>query len=347
MKENTESILDRFAGQLHTWTLTGIEPSAAANDLRCSLDRQEKRLKAAGISREENYEHVKEEISGSRVRNSSGYESRMVWREASQNLVYRKGDKVLRRIRRPVTLYANVLNREGYEDTVCTCPNCGHTMMTSQAREGCPYCRTFFETDDVYPCVKSYYTVPGIVERANLIPQLKKEVIIAASVCALTGFLLYWFTNSDMETVFRILMSLFMAAFTGGAGAFVWYMIRSFLLLGRVFREAGRAMPMMKALNSRKKMETFMQEYEPDFSFEHFEGRVLSLLQTIAFADDRGNLSVYTGSDDLSCFDTLADMQYRGALQLKKYEVRDGSFHVLVRAFLTDTYASRGVREKD
>lgn len=339
--------LDQFTEELHEWSLTGKEPSCASRDLRFFLDLQEKRLRSANTVREEEYTHVKEEISGVSYRKGNGYMSRILYREAKQFITYRRNGKEIKKIKRPVNLYVSFVDKEGHEDRSYTCPNCGHVMTALQARDGCPYCGTFFETDDVYPCVSSYYTVPGIVERAGLMDRLKKEMLIAGLSCGIGLALITFFAWSDKPIVLRILGALFLGGLYGGVFAFIWYMFRSFLLLIKVFREAGRAMPLLKTVRSRQKMMEFMQPYDPDFSYEAFEGRVLSLLRTIIFTDDRDTLSVWESKRDLSAFDSIADMQYRGAVYIRKRERQGNLLRVEGTAYLTDTYVRTFVREKD
>lgn len=340
-------LLNEFTDQLHEWSLSGREPLLASNDLRYFLDLQEKRLKSSDTIREEEYVHVKEEINGHLDRRENGYSSRIMYREARQNITYLKDGKKVKKISRPVNLYATFIDKEGHEDKECVCPNCGNSMSILKAREGCPYCGTFFETADIYPCVSSYYTVPGIVERATLMPKLKKELLICGIGSGIILFILFFVTQDDMDMVFRILLSLFMSAIYGGVCAFIWYMLRSIVLLIRMFAEAGRALPLMKTLNARKKMLQFMKPYDPDFSYEAFEGRVISLLRTIVFSNQRNTLSIYESNNDLSGFDDVVDMQYRGAVYIKKCERIADLLRVEGIAYLTDTYIDRRVHEKD
>ena len=104
--------LEQFTEELHQWSLTGKEPASASIDLRYMLNLQEARLKEQNILREEEYVHVKDEIRGSLSRKGNGYTSKIIYREARQNLTYRRGDKVLRKYSRPVNLYVSVLDRE-------------------------------------------------------------------------------------------------------------------------------------------------------------------------------------------------------------------------------------------
>ena len=85
--------LDQFTEELHNWSLNGKEPSCASRDLRYLLDLQEKRLKRAETVREEEFTHVKEEISGFIPHEENGYTSRIQYREAIQHITYLKNGK--------------------------------------------------------------------------------------------------------------------------------------------------------------------------------------------------------------------------------------------------------------
>ena len=341
------SYLDQFTEELHNWSLTGKEPSCAAGELRYYLNCQEKRLKDNEIEREEDYIHVKDEIHGSVARNENGYTANMLYREANQTIIYRKNGKEIKKISRPVTIYATMLDKEGYEERMCTCPNCGHTFLIREARDGCPYCGTFFEMDETYPCFTSYYTVPGITERGTLMDRLKKGMIIAGCISGILLAGISFYAWDEMQMIFRILASLFMGAFYGLVFAFLWYMGQSMILLMKVFFEAGRSLPLLKSLKNRKKMNSFMEAYDPGFQYDVFEGKVISMLQTITFSDHRESLSVWNGDRDLHFLDSISDMQYRGAIYVQKCKEVDGILHLEVIAYMTDTYIKGSVHEKD
>ena len=118
--------LDRFTEELHEWSLNGKEPSLASRDLRYFLDLQERRLKKGNIAREEYFTHVKEEIRGTSHRKENGYSSKILYREAMQEIAFHKDGKQIRKIRRPVNLYVTFVDKEGHEDREYICPNCGN-----------------------------------------------------------------------------------------------------------------------------------------------------------------------------------------------------------------------------
>lgn len=338
--------LDQFTDELHAWSLTGKEPESAAGELRYYLNCQEQRLKHAGIEREEEFSHVKDEIKGSIPRHGNGYTSKIVYREARQKVTYRKNGKVIRKIDRPVNIYATMLDREHRESGTFTCPNCGHSLTAVQASEGCPYCGTFFEMDEKYPCFTNMYTVNAIVERGTLEDNMKKEMKIVFAIAGTLWTVLTFFTWNEMTMIPRIIASLLFGVFVGGVFTFIWYMGHSLFLVSKLFYEAGRALPLMKGLNTRKKMTEFMRSYDPGFSFESFEGRVVSLLRATAFTEDRKSLTIC--EDDRYIFpETLADMQYRGVMYIRKQFLKGNVIHVDADVYMTDTYAGRIVREKD
>ena len=339
--------LDQFTEQLHEWSKTGKEPESAAGELRYFLNCQEQRLKNKGIQREEDYIHVKDEIHGSILRNDNGYTANILYREANQDLTYRKNGKIMKRISRPVTIYTTMIDKEGFEESTCTCPNCGNTLTIRKAREGCPYCGTYFEMDESYPCFTNYYTVAGIVERATLPDKLKKGMIIAGSISGIIIAALCMYSWDELPIIYRMLAALFMGAFYGMVFAFVWYMGQSMILLMKVFFEAGRSLPLLKSLRNRKKMNTFMETYDPDFQYDVFEGKVISLLQTITFSNNREALSIWNGNRNLHFLDEIADMHFRGAIYVQKCKEKDGILQVEVIAYMTDTYVNDSVHEKD
>ena len=339
--------LNVFTDELYEWSTGGKKPVLASRELKYVLDRQKERLDSRGISMEEKIDHTGDEITGRLVKKGEAISASVIYREAVRNRCIKKSGKVLKKEKEPIIFYATLLEKPGTRDFSCSCPNCGHTDLVSRMKDGCPYCGTVFEIEDVWPVFSSWYSVPGIVERANLTANLKKYMItIFACACALLT-VITWFAHADYDAWARVLVSLFTGAVTAGMLTFVSYLLYSFFLLGKTFKEAGRAIPLLKGLKTQKKVEDIMREYEPDFSYPYFEGRLISLLRAIAFTDDRRDLSIYEGNEDLSFLDTLIDMQYRGAVQLMSSDVSGGVIHLKLRAFMDDLRYDGRAKRKD
>ncbi|MBQ6559272.1 MAG: hypothetical protein IJL85_00390 [Erysipelotrichaceae bacterium] len=339
--------LDAFLDSYHDWTVHGKGLKYASKELRYCLNAQKERLKKKGINAEERYERVKEEIRGSLVKDGDPYEAHILYRESKRILTYRDKEKILKELKKPVTFYGCLLDKKNYEDKLCTCPNCGHQTLLSELNDGCPFCGTVFETEDSYPCFTSSYTVNDIVERTTLMDTLKKRMIIAGVSVGILTFVTCLFTYTEYRIIFRILMSLFIGGLCGTFSAVYIYMMSSMFLIAKVFHEAGRSLPLLSGIRTRKKLSQKLQGIDPDFSFEYFEGRILSLFRTIAYSEDRDSLYIYTGDQDLSDLDDLIDIQYRGALQLKDVQIGEDMTQIKVKAFLSNTYDKDRIYHRD
>ncbi|MBQ5543187.1 MAG: hypothetical protein IIU06_09015 [Erysipelotrichales bacterium] len=339
--------LDRFLGELSAWNQTGREPETADLDVRYDMDLREKRLKKLGLSVKEEYLPVKDEIRGTLSRNHEPYRTTIQYKETSHTASYQKDGKEIYRSKKPENVYVSVLDRDGNKDYPYVCPNCGNRTMASKLRDGCPYCGTRFETSRFYPKVNGYYTVPGIVERAGLMDRIKRMCLISGGAAGILAAGATWFGWEMEPFVFKILATLFTGAMIGGIIAFIVYMAYSLTLVGKVFYEGGRAVPLLSSMNSAKKMRKFMEPYDPEFSYELFEGKVISRLRAIAFSDKRDDLTIYAGNEDLSYFDNLADMRYRGALAIRECRAEKDRLIVSVRAYMTDLYYNKKIRARD
>ena len=344
---NDAGSLDEFTDGLFKWSQQGTLPGLASRELRYVLNCRKQRLKQNGLTLEEQIAHTRDEIRGTLSKKGPSIQADTVYREAVCHTVYHKEGKKIYERKNPITFYATRLDKYGYVDHECTCPNCGSVRLISEMREGCPNCGTVFEIEDAWPVFSSYYSVPGIVERGKLVVDLKR-VMITIFVCASVLITLFCFlAYADAPIFFRILESLFVGIFSGGALTFLSYMTYSLFLLTRIFGEAGRSLPLLKGLRTQKKLEEAMKRYEPDFSYPYFEGRLISLFRAIAFTKERDTLSIYEGDQDLSFLDSLVDIQYRGSTQLLKFKEEEGILKVKVKIFMDDLRYEGRLRRKD
>ena len=341
------SYLESFIEQYHKWTLDYSYPLITSTELNYYLSKKKERLEGKGLKIEEDYEHVKGEIKGNMEKKADPYSVHVLYREARHVLKYFKDGKTIASYKEPVVIYASLLNKDGYEDHLVTCDNCGQEAMASIMRNGCPYCGTRFEMEDVYPCFTSFYSVPGITEREKLKEDLKRNLLIAGIGSAVVLLILSFLSYEEYPILLRILISLFSAVVGGGMMVITVYMLMSVFLLIRAFREAGRSLPLLGGINTHKKLKEKMKEYDPDFSYAYFEGRLISLFRSIAFSDSRKDLSIYTGDNDLSFLDDAVDLSYRGASKLENFTVEDGKIKIEMKIYMHNTYAKERLKRKD
>lgn len=339
--------LDRFTDELFEWSKKGILPTSASGELRYVLDCQKKRLKKFGMEMEQEIAHTEDEIRGDLSKQGTAINADTLYREAIRRTRFLKDGKKIYERKDPITFYATRLERPGSSDRICICPNCGNSAPASVMRSGCPKCGTVFEIEDVIPVFSSYYSVPAIVERSRLIPSLKKAMILIFVCASLLMTVLFWIAEKDLPVILHILVSLFYGVFIGGVITFVSYLAYSLFLVLKVFKEAGRSLPLLKGLKTSGKLEEAMKTYEPDFSYPYFEGRLISLFRAIAFSEEREKLSIYEGDQDLSFLDPLVDIQYRGASQLLRFCEEDDILKVKLKIFMNDLYYDGRIRSKD
>ncbi len=254
---------------------------------------------------------------------------------------------LIKEYKEPVVFYATFLNKKGHEDELHTCPNCGHQFKTAEINRSCPYCGTYFENLESYPYVTSFYSVPSIVERNKLQKNLKKIVLIPAVIIGLIVLISSFLSNPDYPILLKIFIGFFSAFFAGAMTAFGVYMSYSFFLLIKVFYEAFRSLKLFGGLFSPRKLQRLMKESDPKFSYEYFEGRLITLFRSIAFADQRNDLSIYSGSGDLSFLDDIIDLSYRGSSAVKDFKIEDGIIHITMKVYMQVIRYVSGISRSD
>ena len=344
-----QPLLEDFLEQKHDWALTDKEPDAAVRELRYCMQQQEKRLMEKGIVIDEQYAIRDGDIVNciDAPKGFSPFHNHTVYRETLRTREFRRNDKKLRSDRSPLVVYVNVTDHDDVGgDFAVNCPNCGNAALASELENGCPYCGTYFKMRDLYPRISSYYSVEQVTDRYKLSERLKKTFLTIGITLSSVFFIIFMFGNSEYPTVFRILQALFSGCLLGALSTFVCYMVYSFFLLSKLFGMAGGSLSMLPGLFSRKKLTAFMEKADPGFSLEVFEGKIISRLKTVLFSDNRDSLSLYDGSDDLTRFDDLVNMDYRGAFKFLGSDLSDGHLSLELEFFMDDFYMDSRLRHK-
>jgi uncharacterized Zn-finger protein len=345
------SLADRYLIQ----TGQGKEPDMITRDQRFGLEARKKRLDRKGISLHEEYLFDEDAVRGSRDMTPEDsprpFRASMTFRETRRIREYTFGghDKKKLRWESPVTFYADIIDHRGREDFAVSCPGCGSPSLASALEKGCAYCGTRFAMEGLYPRISSCYFVEDVVWRPGLTERMKKRYgVIAGILFPVLSFLSLVFQGPDPDypVWLQILGCLFKGAFLTAGMTAVVFMAGTWLMMGKVFLQAGSVLPMLGVNSSRRRLEERMRRYDPDFSVELFEGKMVSLLSAVLFGGDRENLSFYQGRDDLSGFDDLIGSDYRGGFILKEMKVEGGRIRVLARVFTDNVYGGGRITRK-
>ena len=324
----------------------GEIPDKITRDLRFCMDEQQDRLQKKGLTMSEEYVFDAAAVTGaieaSPKNNRTPFRGVTAYRETVRIRDFYRGEKRILHHRDPVGFYATIVDREGSRDVAVNCPNCGNATMASRLEEGCPFCGTHFSMSELYPRISSCYCANDIVERFGFDERMKRMFTRAAIVFFLVFLVLAIVlgrNNQELPLWGAALYYVFLAGLSAVVMTFFTYMGYSFFLMGKLFLELGSVLPMLGAAGSAKKLQARMEKYDPYYFGRIFEGKLVSLLQAVLYSDDRDSLSIYEGKGDLSAFDNLIDLDYRGAYKLKEFKERSGRISILLDVFTANCYA--------
>lgn len=132
-------------------------------------------------------------------------------------------------------------------------------------------------------------------------------------------------------------------------GGIVGYAVFTLKLVGGVLSDAVRTIPLMMRTDGTKlQITTIMERFDPGFSYEAFEGRIMTLLKMIFFTEDVRELPVCEQEVLESSFGNIIDTVYRGAMGFRGYHAGKGRCYLELDVYLRDTYdTGRRIYEKN
>lgn len=331
---DSKVIRDEFFDQYVEFYNGGPVPEYASNDFSYYLECHRKRLDQKGIRAVKKIEKIEDNIDNTFNKEKQPYILDMTYKECNYETDYYKDDVMLAKSDNDTeTLYCNILHKQGYQEETISCPNCGHSAGARSFVNGCPMCGTTFKTFKFFPCVTSFYTLPKFVERSSIDKGLKGVVkfgIIAGIAVAIGVGLYNGIVNHSWGA--GIFFGIIAGLLTGWLGTIFLYLGYSLFVgvtaFSKMFAQAADTSDIQAARFTKRKFENDMRMYFPDFSYEYFEGKIVSLLRSIIFSDDRSNLSIYKGKDQLGYLNDVVDVEYRGGFKYEGCTVVGDILHV-------------------
>lgn len=352
MEITDTQLFDEFAKQLCEWGESGKAPAAGNQDIAFALGLQKKRLDKHQAKMEYKFK-TRENVTGN-FSNVAFADAKYTIKQASRNYnkevtYYREGRKCLSfKENERMINFITWLNQSETEDvakeTYC-CPNCGAISEIGLLLEGCSYCNTRFLMSDLFPKVTHFYflKVYGRTEEEE-----KSSAIKWKTIGALAGMVLSAPTaigNLMDSGLFGMLWAFLVGGILGGIAGFV---VRSLTIIGGLFKDASKEIPMVAAIrNADKKLSDFMKEYDPDFSFRYFVGKMHSLLKIYIYSDDRNNLAVYAGTEVSGEYENIADVE-GAAVGVNDCRVEGDYCYIDLKLYVTSVYFSnKGMYKND
>ncbi|MBO4475070.1 MAG: hypothetical protein J5750_09205, partial [Clostridiales bacterium] len=350
-----ENIRDTFLRELDGFYSKGEMPSHVSINMQHALTEHHKRLKSKGLAYSERFEHTIDERASQATFDFGAFKMTNALKHCNAIIDLTDGRSRLRvDDASDDVVHCHILDRAGDAsngsdaERIIACPNCGHRTAAKDAVNGCPMCGTKFKIDDLYPCVNTYYSMIFPMPKQNSIENsMHRATIIGVCVGVIIALLVGILMGKDGHSAFLIgFAALIAGALVGWATFLLSFLIGNAIVGAKgvvgVARMAADTLDMAGAANSRRQTEAAIKPFDPDFSYDIFEGKILSAIRTIAYSDNRAHCSLYAGSDDLSFMNDLVNIRYRGACRFNNAGLAGDFLQVAVTVFLDNVYYANG-----
>ena len=343
------SIFENFALDLGSFTHTGKYPSDAGQDVKHGLELQFERLKEKNLRMQYRISPrglLADDRGARREWKDDKYITRMEFRTCLlSRTIYRDNRKVYEKDQNS-TFYQFITDTRDSKvvvDELCSCPNCGAVSKISVLQSGCPFCKTYFSMHELFPKVTNYYFLQDESFTDQELKHTMKRVLLPCIVISILAYIINFYLTDETEmtnAVFRFLYALIPGVIGGTiVGAICGYFLWAFLQLGLLFIRAGKSMPMLfNIMGSRSRFVSCMSRYSPEFSYEYFSEKVVSMLKTIIYSGDPSNLPYYEGEPMGSRFLNVIESSFAGAVALKRFTVQGDYCYVTVDVYLENLY---------
>lgn len=340
-----KELFTSFAQQLGEWSHSGKEPELGDWNIRAYLAMQEQRLKSKQLKRTFDFQltspvyKVGDYVVGMLL---NAYNKRVNYAIGHKKIEYFSNGKSIFRENSKVPLYQLIKwpsSEDGdWKQETYVCPNCGNIeKIEALATDGCEYCGTHFLISQLYPKVTNFYTLENGSDK-KLTPMKILKLLTGSLVVALLLTLLMLYTDTETTHIYT-----FTSVFP------VTYII-CFLLslwLSPIIFQIGESAPVsIGVLGAKTRMTAKLRRYDPSFSYDYFEGKALSLLRMIVYADNPSEYIQYEGTELPASFQDIVDMEYRGGIDVSKIEHTGDYIEVTLKVFMKNTYYVKGKCKK-
>lgn len=338
-----------FVRELEEWSESGKEPSTGDQDLRYYMDQEENRLKKRGLSMKMRLKPYGDIVQASKIARAMGlnylgvaqYLHSQHFQSVEKTVIYKRNHREVYRKKDDYDLYVTIIEPASKDlpsiakmDYVC--PACGAVSEVHVLEEeGCPYCNGHFMMSDLFPKVSNFWfhKAVSIPEKVNA--GLKKWFFWTSCVTIPAAFIYAFLTLRDIG-----LLRIIIGALVGGivSGAIFGYLLFFGHKLVRLFKIGKQDTKVMQGTKKGEaKIDSMLSRFDPSFTYEYFQAKVLSLVRTIVLADDPTNVLQYSGKALDPEFERYLNIDYGGGMDLDYADVRGELLYVSLKIFLLTT----------
>ena len=339
----TRGMYDRFAQELNAWHQEDTVPACCDADTLYFLKLQKQRLSEKGLKMTDQVMPVKGSGFGTATlsRKSPWYTTDMVYEEICRRLRFENSQGTVYEREVEQVMYEIIVhtpNEEQLSRIAMNCPNCGAVSMVEELGEGCKYCGTRFKIKDLFPRVvnlfflksKSSASTSGMVQRT-----------IFFTMLAIFSVLFFFMLLCRRDYIPAYLAECFFAA--GICGGLLGLILADIRLLITTFdRDGMKHVSLFKWSSSKRKITNIMKQYDPNFSFDKFEGQIVALVRMAVFAQHPENLACYQANRRDKRFSDILEMTYTNATCLNHMKKEGDILHISLRTWWINYSESQG-----
>ena len=342
LKKPFRDKLTTFVNTLGSAIRDGKKISFADNDLSYVLQLQNERLKKKGLVMDyEVYDRDKKRhaMVGSQWKDAH-YESFVCHEQYGvKRRITKNGQKIYSDNKRNIlySVITDVINGVHPDGETICCPNCGSVSTIAELQGGCPSCGTRYKMDDLFPKVTSYYFLEDVAVAGN---EHIKGMAISMGITYVASFLLMILVMIA-EGNFNLLSMILGPIALIPMSLFVGYVNYSiFMLIRLIVVGSGQSSGKWGTIGSRSKFEQKMKTICPEFSYEYFTSKAISLIKTAIYSENEQELMFFKGEAIDPAFKDLIDLNYGAALGLEGFNEENGIVTVTTKAFFDVIYAT-------
>ncbi|MBP1584083.1 MAG: hypothetical protein ILP17_00105 [Lachnospiraceae bacterium] len=342
---NLKKLLD-FKNSIGEAVRYGKEIPFADKDINYSLKLQNERLKEKGIDLETGiYNRDKDgnKFLAGRNWSDAHYHSTMCFSWCGIKRVVKKDGRRRYADDRKTVIYetvTDVVNGVHPDNDPVNCPNCGTVSTIAGLENGCPYCGTRFQMDDLFPKVSSYYFLDDV-------GMSKKEFLHGYLIFYfITIFLMYaiaciirsdvylpWNLIHNKGTLIGVIIGIPLGSVVAG------YFLYAYFLFMRMIIKAIMSVGKMGTAGSRRAFESRMRRVSTEFSYEYFTSKAISLIKMAIYSKEPRDLLFYAGGELDPKMKDIIDLNYGGALGCKSFRDEGNMVRVVTKAYFDVLYA--------
>lgn len=339
--------LHNFRASLGAAINNGQSIPFADRDISYVLKLQHDRVKSKRIELDYNIysrdQNRKGFVSGSNWRDAH-YISTVCFNPCGMKRVVKRDGKIQYSDDRKSVVYetiTDVVNGVRPDNDPCSCPNCGSVSTVAGLQNGCSYCGTRFRMDELFPKISSYYFLDdsGLTKK-----EFAKGFFISYAITVVATYILCCIIKADVFLPWNLVHHIpeLLGVLIGiplGSIPTAYIMYGYFLLLRLIIRAISSA-GKMGTIGSRRRFEVRMKAFSPEFSFEYFTGKALSLIKTAIFSQDERELMFYEGGPLDPKMKDIIDLNYGGALGVLSFVDEGNCVKVVTKAYFDVLYAN-------